>query len=100
MDSLRRLQCYTRMELRLKQRADGFADDEFETMCQKELFRIIGKAISEMPRLQQRVFCEIRMNGMNYKEVADMEGIKKRKVEYQLKLATEKLRKHVEYMYG
>ena len=53
-----------------------------------------------MPRLQQRVFCEIRMNGMNYKEVADMEGIKKRKVEYQLKLATEKLRKHVEYMYG
>lgn len=100
MDSLRRLQCYTRMELRLKQRADGFADDEFEAMCQKELFRIIGKAISEMPRLQQRVFCEIRMNGMNYKEVADMEGIKKRKVEYQLKLATEKLRKHVEYMYG
>ena len=49
MDSLRRLQCYTRMELRLKQRADGFADDEFEAMCQKELFRIIGKAISEMP---------------------------------------------------
>lgn len=100
MDSLRRLQCYTRVELRLKQRADYIADDEFEALCQKEMFRIIGKAISEMPEEQQRIFCEIRMNGMNYKEVAEMEGIKKRRVEYQLKLATEKVRKHVEYMYG
>ena len=64
------------------------------------MFRIIGEKLSELPCLQQRIFSEIRMNEKSYQEVAELEGINKRKVEYQLNLATEQLRKRMAQMYG
>lgn len=100
MDYLRRLQCYCGVEERLKQTASALGEDEFDALCQKEMFRIIGETLSELPCLQQRIFSEIRMNEKSYQEVAELEGINKRKVEYQLNLATEQLRKRMAQMYG
>ena len=58
-----------------------------EALCHKELFRIIGETLSEMPALQQEVFLDIHMEGQTYLEVAKARNITKRVVEYQLRKA-------------
>lgn len=56
MDYLRRRSRFKQIKYKLKQTADRFSDDEFEALCHKELFRIIGETLSEMPALQQECF--------------------------------------------
>ena len=51
MDYLRRRSRFKQIKYKLKQTADRFSDDEFEALCHKELFRIIGETLSEMPAL-------------------------------------------------
>ena len=58
MDYLRRRSRFKQIIYKLKQTADRFSDDEFEALCHKELFRIIGETLSGMPALQQEVFLE------------------------------------------
>ena len=62
MDYLRRRSRFKQIKYKLKQTADRFSDDEFEALCHKELFRIIGETLSEMPALQQEVFLDIHIN--------------------------------------
>lgn len=100
MDYLRRLQCYCGIENRLRQTADRFSDDEFAALCQRELFRIIGQALEDMPDMEREVFREVRMDGRSYEEVAQRKNISRRSVEYQLKKATGKVYGHVRLMYG
>lgn len=100
LDYVRRLQCYSGVELRLKQTADRLADDELEALCHREMFAIVAQTISEMPQLQKDVLREIRFEGMSYKEVAKLNGISKRRVEYQLNVATNKIRERLSLMYG
>lgn len=100
MDYLRRLQCYCGVEMRLKQTADRFSDDEFTMLCQKELFRLVGQVLAETPDTEREIFCEIRLDGKNYQEVALEKNISRRSVEYQLKKVTKKVRVHLLRMYG
>lgn len=100
MDYLRRLQCYCGVELRVRQTADRFSDDEFAALCQKELFRIVGQTLSDMPEVEREVFTGVRLDGKSYKEVALQTNMDRRHVEYRLRRATEKVRRSVLQMYG
>ena len=100
LDYVRRLKCLRKVEERMKQTADRYSDDEFVALCQREMFRIIGQTLSEMDSTQERVFREIRLEGRSYSDVEQDMNISKRSVEYQLRKATEKVRKRLMQMYG
>ena len=100
MDYLRRRSRFKQIKYKLKQTADRFSDDEFEALCHKELFRIIGETLSEMPALQQEVFLDIHMEGQTYLEVAKARNITKRVVEYQLRKAERTIGCSLQRMYG
>lgn len=100
LDYLRRLQCYRGYGNWAKQTADRFSDDEFAALCQRELFRIIGQVLADMPVTEREVFREVRMEGRSYEEVSRRKGINVRCVEYQLKKATVKVNDTVRRMYG
>ena len=72
----------------------------FEALCHKELFRIIGETLSEMPALQQEVFLDIHMEGQTYLEVAKARNITKHVVEYQLRKAERTIGCSLQRMYG
>lgn len=100
MDYLRRRSRFKQIIYKLKQTADRFSDDEFEALCHKELFRIIGETLSGMPALQQEVLRDIRMEGRTYLEVAKARNITKRVVEYQLRKAERIIGCNLQRMYG
>ena len=100
MDYLRRRSRFKQIIYKLKQTADRFSDDEFEALCHKELFRIIGETLSGMPALQQEVFLDIHMEGQTYLEVAKARNITKRVVEYQLRKAERIIGCSLQRMYG
>lgn len=100
MDYLRRRSRFKQIKYKLKQTADRFSDDEFEALCHKELFRIIGETLSGMPALQQEVFLDIHMEGQTYLEVAKARNITKRVVEYQLRKAERTIGCSLQRMYG
>jgi RNA polymerase sigma factor (sigma-70 family) len=100
MDYLRRMSRFKQIENKLKQTADRFSDSEFEALCHKELFRIIGEILSNMPALQQEVFLDVHMEGQTYLEVAEARNITKRVVEYQLRKAERTVGCSLQRMYG
>lgn len=100
MDYLRRRSRFKQVIYKLKQTADRFSDDEFEALCHKELFRIIGETLSGMPDLQREVLRDIRMEGRTYLEVAKARNITKRVVEYHLRKAERTIGCSLQRMYG
>lgn len=100
MDYLRRLKCYSHAENHIKLTADRISDDELTALCQKELFRIVGKTLAKMSEADRKVFCEIRLDGKSYKEAAQKRNVTTRCVEYQLKKVVGKLRERILKMYG
>ncbi len=92
LDYLRRQKRYSLVVANLKCSLDSYSDDEFQSICQRELFHLLGKALSNLPTPQQCIFKEIRMEGMSYQEVAERMNLSKRNTEYQLRKATDKLR--------
>lgn len=100
MDYLRRRSRFKQIENKLKQTAGRFSDSEFEALCHKELFRIIGETLSNMPALQYEVFLDVHMEGQTYLEVAEARNITKRVVEYLLRKAERAVGCSLQRMYG
>lgn len=100
LDFLRRRQCYNEVETLMLRSADQLSDDEFTRLCQKELFRIVGATLRNMPDKERAVFVRIRFNGESYKEVSEHTGLSNRSVEYQLKKATDRMRTTLRQLYG
>lgn len=100
LDYVRRRLRYCKVTSRIRQTADRFSDHEFTALCQRELFRIIGQVLADLPDVEREVFREVRMDGRSYEEVARRKSINRRCVEYQLKKATEKVRGRLCRMYG
>lgn len=100
MDVLRRRQRYMVMEDYLVRTANHFSDDELTCLCQRELFRIVGSVIREMPEKERTVFLNIRIEGECYKAVAEQTGLTCRGVEYQLKRSVDRIKNRLMQMYG
>ena len=100
VDYLRRRMCRNGLEKRLKQSADRISDNVLASLYHKELFRILGQTLSGMSDLRQRIYKEVRLEGMTYLEVAKNTQTTKRVVEYQLKKADEAVNNTLKVMYG
>ena len=84
----------------MKQTADRISDDELASLCQKELFRIIGQTVYHLPWTERVAFSEIRLEGKSYREVAENMNLTWRSVEYNVRKATEKVKERLRYLYG
>ncbi|MCM1107525.1 MAG: sigma-70 family RNA polymerase sigma factor [Clostridium sp.] len=100
MDLLRRRQCYQGVENYLTRTANHCTDDELTRLCQRELFRIIGSTVRQMPECERTVFVGIRLDGESYKTVSERTGLSCRSVEYQLKKSTDRIKNRLQQMYG
>ena len=100
MDYLRRRSRFKQIKYKLKQTADRFSDDEFEALCHKELFRIIGETLSRCRLCSRRCFWISTWKGRLISEVAKARNITKRVVEYQLRKAERTIGCSLQRMYG
>lgn len=100
MDLLRRRQCYRAMEAYLARTANHYSDDELTCLCQRELFRIVGSVINEMPEKERVVFQSVRMEGMCHKKVAEETGLSCRGVEYRVRRSVDRIKDRLMQMYG
>lgn len=100
LDIVRRRQRLEDAKDYMKQTADRISDDELASLCQKELFRIIGQTVYHLPWTERVAFSEIRLEGRSYREVAESMNLTWRSVEYNVKKATEKVKERLRYLYG
>jgi RNA polymerase sigma-70 factor, ECF subfamily len=76
------------------------AGDPERTMAQREIQRVVERAIDELPDVFRMVFVARVMEGMNIEETADLLGIKPETVKTRLHRARTMLRENVEKKIG
>ncbi|RQH13715.1 RNA polymerase sigma factor [Bradyrhizobium sp. RP6] len=76
------------------------AGDPEKTMAQREIQRVVERAIDELPDVFRMVFIARVMEGMNIEETADLLGVKPETVKTRLHRARTMLRENVEKEIG
>ena len=76
------------------------AADPERTMAQREIQRVVERAIDELPDVFRMVFVARIMEGMNIEETADLLGVKPETVKTRLHRARTMLRENVEKEIG
>jgi RNA polymerase sigma-70 factor (ECF subfamily) len=76
------------------------AGDPERTMAQREIQRVVERAIDELPDVFRMVFIARVMEGMNIEETADLLGVKPETVKTRLHRARTLLRENVEKEIG
>lgn len=76
------------------------AGDPERTMAQREIQRVVERAIDELPDVFRMVFVARVMEGMNIEETADLLGVKPETVKTRLHRARAMLRENVEKEIG
>ena len=76
------------------------AGDPERTMAQREIQRVVERAIDELPDVFRMVFVARVMEGMNIEETADLLGVKPETVKTRLHRARTMLRENVEKEIG
>jgi len=76
------------------------AGDPERTMAQREIQRVVERAIDELPDVFRTVFVARVMEGMNIEETADLLGLKPETVKTRLHRARTMLRENVEKEIG
>ena len=95
LDCIRRRKCVHGAHARIADSADRYSDNEFDSLCQREMFSIIGRMVDQMKPLHQQLFRMVRIEGYSYKEMAEVCGLSVRSVEYHTAVATQKVRKRL-----
>lgn len=76
------------------------AGDPERTMAQREIQRVVERAIDQLPDVFRMVFVARAMEGMNIEETADLLGVKPETVKTRLHRARTMLRENVEKEIG